>query len=315
MTSGMHCEQVILGVDVGGTKTAVCTANPSGRIIAREEFATAGPSETIARIVAAAGRLADSPAGIGVSCGGPLDWQEGVILSPPNLPGWDEVAITKQLESDLGASAWLENDANAGALAEWRFGAGRGCRNLVFLTCGTGMGAGLIVDGGLYRGAGGLAGEVGHIRLAEEGPVGHGKAGSFEGFCSGGGIARLARMMLAGPHAPSSLDRCDEAGLTAWEVAEAAEAGDRLATELIEQSGRYLGRALAIIIDVLNPELIVLGPLSWRLGSLWLESAWKVLREEVLAASLADCRVEPAGLGESVGDYAAVAVALDRMGS
>lgn len=311
--SGANRDQVLLGVDIGGTKTAVCAATASGEILDRQSFATAGPSETIKMIVSAARAMAERAEAIGISCGGPLDWQRGLILSPPNLPGWDHVAITDQLSESLGAPAWLENDANAGALAEWRFGAGRGCRNMVFLTCGTGIGAGLILNGRLYRGATGLSGEVGHIRLADDGPVGHNKAGSFEGFCSGGGIARLALHMRSQPHAPSALDGLGEGELTARHIAQAADQGDRFAHDVIAESGRHLGRALAVIVDALNPELIVLGPLSWRLGRRWLDPAMHVLQQEALSGATAVCRVEPAALRESIGDYAAIAVALDRL--
>ncbi|HUW82993.1 MAG TPA: ROK family protein [Phycisphaerae bacterium] len=308
-------DQVLLGVDVGGTKTAVCAATASGEILNRQSFATAGPSDTINTIVSAARAMAERAEAIGVSCGGPLDWERGLTLSPPNLPGWDGVAITDQLSEALNAPAWLENDANAGALAEWRFGAGRGCRNMVFLTCGTGMGAGLILDGRLYRGTAGLSGEVGHIRLADDGPVGHNKAGSFEGFCSGGGIARLALRMRTQPHPSSPLDGLAGGELSARHVAQAADEGDRLAQDVIAESGRYLGRGLAVIVDVLNPELVVLGPLSWRLGRRWLDPAMRVLQQEALSGATAACRVKLAALRESIGDYAAIAVALDRLDS
>ncbi|MFQ6048609.1 MAG: ROK family protein [Phycisphaerae bacterium] len=303
----------ILGVDIGGTKTAVCLAHADGRIVARQAFATAEPQATIRRIVSTARRLAARFAGIGISCGGPLDWRAGIIQSPPNLPGWDDVAITDELQARLQAPAWLDNDANAGALAEWRFGAARQCQHLIFLTCGTGMGAGLILDGRLYRGQTGLAGEVGHIRLAEAGPVGHRKSGSFEGFCSGGGIADLARIMRCQQHPPSALDGLADEQLTARRIGQAAADGDQLARSVVQRSGHYLGRALAILVDIFNPELIVLGPLAWRLGQLWLAPARRVLQAEALPASLAACRIIPTALGEAIGDYAALAVALDGM--
>src|SRR5690606_15592063 len=131
-------------------------------------------------------------AAIGISCGGPLDSRRGVILSPPNLPGWDRIPVVEVFQQAFKVPVALQNDANAGALAEWLWGAGRGSHNMIFLTFGTGMGAGLILNGQLYSGTNDLAGEVGHIRLAPDGPVGYGKAGSFEGFCSGGGIKQLA---------------------------------------------------------------------------------------------------------------------------
>nr|MBA3708970.1 ROK family protein [Planctomycetota bacterium] len=196
----------LLGFDVGGTKCAVILASTDGSsatIIARRSWPTVverGPAAIIADLIAS-GRalLADAALtsaaldAIGISCGGPLDTVRGVVLGPPNLPGWDCVPIADRLSEAFGVPARLENDANAGAVAEWRWGAGRGTATMVFLTCGTGMGAGLIIDGRLFAGAGGLAGEVGHIRLADSGPHGHGKDGSFEGFCSGGGIARAGR--------------------------------------------------------------------------------------------------------------------------
>ncbi|HRU06195.1 MAG TPA: ROK family protein, partial [Candidatus Brocadiia bacterium] len=172
----------VLGLDIGGTKCAVVRGDSNGRVLAREVFATAGVEETLTRLTRAVEALGPGPAPVfGVSCGGPLDWRRGVVMSPPNLPGWDDVPITAMLEKRFGGKAYLMNDANAGALAEWKFGAARGCENVVFLTCGTGMGGGLILNGRLYEGATGMAGEVGHMRLAPDGPVGHGKAGSFEG--------------------------------------------------------------------------------------------------------------------------------------
>ena len=303
----------ILGVDVGGTKTAVCSATPDGQMVSRVEFGTGQPDAALERIVREARRLGQDFVGIGISCGGPLDWRRGIVQSPPNLPGWDDVPIVARLSEALSAPVWLENDANAGALAEWWFGAGRGLASLVFLTCGTGMGAGLILDGRLYRGATGMAGEVGHVRLAEAGPVGYHKAGSFEGFCSGGGIGRLAGLMKAEPHAPSPLDDVADQILTARDVGDAAAVGDAFARDVIVESGRYLGRALAVLVDVLNPELIVLGALSWRLGSRWLDPAVEMLRAEGLAQSVGACRVVPAALGKSIGDYAAIAVAMNGL--
>ena len=134
---------------------------------------------------------------IGITCGGPLDSKKGLIMSPPNLPKWDKIPITKIIEDNFNVPVFLQNDANACALAEWRFGAGKGTNNMIFLTFGTGLGAGLILDGRLYAGTNNLAGEIGHIRLAKDGPLGYDKKGSFEGFCSGAGIARLAKKILS----------------------------------------------------------------------------------------------------------------------
>ena len=188
----------ILGFDIGGTKCAVITATWDGEKVTLlkkekcETLHTISGEEMLERLIALAEKLLDGkPDAIGISSGGPLDEKAGVILSPPNLPRWRDVPVTRILEAHFGVRAYLKNDANACALAEWRFGAGEGCEHMIFLTFGTGLGAGIIANGRLYSGANGGAGEVGHVRLAEDGPVGYGKSGSFEGFCSGGGIARL----------------------------------------------------------------------------------------------------------------------------
>ncbi len=208
----------------------------------------------------------------------------------------------------------LQNDANAGALAERTWGAGRGCRHMVFLTFGTGMGAGLILNGRLYSGATDSAGEVGHVRLADDGPVGFHKAGSFEGFCSGGGIAQqgrtAARRALEDGHAPvfcPSLD--DLEAVTAETVGKAAQAGDAVALEVYRTVGERLGQGLALLIDVLNPERIVIGSIYGRQQNLLEPVVLEVARREALGPSLAACEIVPAGLGERVGDYAALAVA------
>ncbi len=194
----------LAGLDIGGTKCAVSLGRLGGgeiELVARTSFPTPPtPAETLVRLAAALAELLAANPGepltaIGISCGGPLDSGRGLILGPPNLPGWDHVDVLSPFRQRFAVPAALQNDANAGALAEWQWGAGRGLQNVLFLTFGTGMGAGLILGGRLYAGTNDLAGEVGHLRLADEGPIGYGKAGSFEGFCSGGGIAHLARGM------------------------------------------------------------------------------------------------------------------------
>jgi glucokinase len=216
----------------------------------------------------------------------------------------------------FGVPAGLQNDANAGALAEWRWGAGRGCRNMIFLTFGTGMGAGLILDGKLYTGANDLAGEVGHVRLEESGPVGYGKAGSFEGFCSGGGIANLARdlaaeRLQAGERPSFCPTSADLPAVTAEKVAWAAQQGDRLALQIFEIAGQKLGRGLAMLVDILNPERIVIGSIYSRQQSLLEPGMRQTLQEEALTLAQQVCQVVPAGLGERLGDFASLAVALE----
>lgn len=297
----------VLGVDIGGTKTAVLLGDLNCRPLARLAFPTRvelGPAQTVEAIVAGlwqlmreAGLSTSDIAGIGVSCGGPLDKAGGRVMSPPNLPGWDGVPIVSAMTEEFGLPAYLENDANACAVAEWRLGSGRGADSMAFMTFGTGLGAGLIIGGRLYEGANGNGGEVGHIRLAPRGPVGYGKAGSFEGFCSGGGIAQLALSAGMGQ-------------VTARGVAEAAHRGDEVALSVLRKSGRYLGRGLSILIDILNPEVIAIGSIFIRCHDMIWPEAEKVLRREALPQALSACHVVPAALGEEIGDCACLYLGL-----
>jgi glucokinase len=317
---------LLAGLDIGGTKCSVVVARPRTAgapvILAHSRFPTpANPALTVAALTSELERLLAtvpepsraSLAAIGISCGGPLDAARGHVLGPPNLPGWDDVDVVGPFARRFGVPTVLENDANAGALAEWRWGAGRGHSHLVFLTFGTGMGAGLILNGRLYRGASGSAGEVGHMRLSAEGPSGFGKAGSFEGFCSGGGIARLA---IAEAQAWRTAGRFTEltpygVALTAEDVGRAAARGDALALAIWETVGRRLGQGLAVLLDVLNPEVIVLGGIYRRQAHLLEPVMRRVLASEALPAALEACRILPAELGEEVGAMASLAIALE----
>ena len=303
-----------IGIDIGGTKCAVMTADENGKLLEKVKFPTTTCAETLERIFVAVEGFGACQS-IGVSCGGPLDEQAGLILSPPNLPGWDRIPLTHMLTERFGVPAYLCNDANACALAEWKFGAGQGTRNMVFLTFGTGLGAGLILDGRLYSGTNGNAGEVGHIRLAPTGPVGYGKFGSFEGFCSGGGIRQIGMSL-----AKEKLDRGETVsfcssyeeleGINAKILAEAADRGDETALAAYRLSAQKLGTGLSVLIDVLNPEAIVIGSVFARSQHLFTEEMERVIREEALAPAARVCRVVPAALGDSIGDYAAIAVAM-----
>ncbi|MBR1575984.1 MAG: ROK family protein [Bacteroidales bacterium] len=316
-------KQNLLGIDIGGTKCAVIYGIDTDGVLEiadKVRFETTGVDETLTRILsevkAMAARHGLSGANtraVGISCGGPLDSRRGIIQSPPNLPGWDDIPIVRLVEEATGIPAALQNDANACALAEWKYGAGRDSRNMVFLTFGTGMGAGLILDGKLYAGTNDNAGEAGHIRLSDFGPVGYGKAGSFEGFASGGGIAQLAQsavkeQMMMGRNVAWCPDG-DLSAITAKTVAEAAAAGDALAIEVYKTSATYLGKALSILIDVLNPEVIVIGSIFVRAEALIRPFMQAAIDREALPAAAAVCQVKPAELGEQIGDFASLSIA------
>lgn len=314
---------MILGFDIGGTKCAVITAccnQGEIEILKKEKTPTdlkVEPSEMIDRLIAIADKLCDGkkPESIGISCGGPLDSEKGVILGPPNLPGWDNVSIVCQIKEHFNVPVHLQNDANACAVAEWKFGAGRGTKNMVFLTFGTGLGAGLILDGKLYSGTNDNAGEVGHMRLDRFGPVGYGKVGSFEGFCSGGGIAQLGYMLAlekaqTGEYPLYYKPGMSREDINAKTIEDAAVAGDKTAKEVYRICGEYLGKGLSVIIDFLNPQKIVIGSIFARSRDLLWDETEKVIKKEALPVSAECCEVVAAELGEHIGDYAAIATAL-----
>ena len=331
MTMRDECTYLV-GIDIGGTKCAVslgeyresdaCPVSLTDKI----RFDTnnkAGHADVIRRILDAVRELLARRglehaqiAAAGISCGGPLDSEAGLILSPPNLIGWDRVPIVEIVERETGIRTYLQNDANACALAEWKFGAARGAENAVFLTFGTGLGAGLILGGRLYGGTNGNAGEIGHIRLSENGPVGYGKSGSFEGFCSGGGILQIAKtMVLERLQMGESVPYYDgtDASIDARQMELRAREGDALALAVYAKCGEYLGRGLSVLVDTLNPQVIVIGSIFTHCSDLIWPHAKAVMDRECLAAANSVCRVVPAELGGQIGDYAAVAVAASAI--
>ncbi|MBQ4605969.1 MAG: ROK family protein [Clostridia bacterium] len=309
-----------LGIDIGGTKCALVLGKKDGTIVRKVKFETKDVNTTLSQIIeSAVGLCQASPEpveSIGVSCGGPLDSGKGVILSPPNLPGWDHIEINRLLREATGVPAYLCNDANACALAEWKYGAGVGTRNMIFLTFGTGMGAGLVLNGRLYSGTSDMAGEIGHVRMAPYGPVGYGKSGSFEGFCSGSGIAQIGKTVALERFQQGkacsfceSMEKMNE--ITAKSVAIAARAGNEDAVQVYDICAEKLGAGLSILVDVLNPERIVLGSIYMRDSALLAEKMQAVLRRECLPLAYDAVEVVPAKLDENIGDIAALTVAAE----
>ena len=298
----------LLGIDIGGTKTALVVGTPDGRIDERHVFpsrADRGPDVMLKNILAEAKTFASlhsNVAAVGASVGGPVDAERGLVLGPPNLPGWSEVHLARELAQGLGLPARIEHDAKACALAEWRYGAGRGTQNMVFLTLGTGIGAGLIVNGRLVRGVDNMAGEVGHWRISSDGPMVYGKRGSLEGWASGAGLLALARHLHPRRFADTE---------SAAEVGEAWRADDPDAADVVERSARGLGRALALLVDLLAPEAIVLGNLANRLGPPFVQIVESEMANEALPALATRTRIVCCALGETIGDMAALSVAFE----
>lgn len=317
---------LLLGLDIGGTKIGLCVGDATGRVLAHDRIPTgvsAAPEPTLAkcldRLLELARQFSPRPIqSLGAACPGPLDYRTWRFLEPPNMPLWHHFALRDFLSAQLAARCGnaipvtLMNDANATVLAEWRWGAAAGANTAVYLTMSTGMGAGLILDGRLFEGPLGLAGEIGHIRLRDDGPVGFAKRGSVEGYLSGPGMLQVAQSELllcrqAGEL--TMLDAEDAAGrLTVERLCVAAESGDHAARRVTERCAQELGRLLALLTDLLNPDVIVLGTIGTAHPSLFIPIAREVLDAEAISHSARNVRVVPSSLSDR-GNQSALAVA------
>jgi glucokinase len=307
----------IIGLDIGGTKIACVEGGWGGQIYQRSEiptFAARPFDQTFPAVIevveqrrSEARRAGREVVALSVAVGGPLRIREGFLLNPPHLPGWHNTHLKKRLSEGFpGLPVHVEHDGNAGALAEFRFGAGRnrrGLRHLLFLTFGTGLGAGFILNGKILHGASDMAGEVGHWRLAPEGPEGFGKRGSWEGFASGAGLVQLASRRFPRRWHPDTPIR---------ELVEAMLADDPEALAVATEAGARMGEGLALLVDALNPQLIVFGSLGVVLGDRVLQSARQVLAREALPQAVAACDIVPAALGTRIGDVASLMAALSK---
>lgn len=308
----MADSKTYLGIDIGGTKTAVSLLSEADGVLAKESFgSSADPLEDtkeIIRLAKALRRDDPSVSGIGISVGAMFNPISGRFREAMHKPAWSGFCIVKHIKDAFSLPVAADNDANACALAEWKYGAGKGCQHIAFLTFGTGLGAGLILDGKLYHGASALAGEIGATRIAENGPPVRDKPGCLEGYASGAGIAGLAALQRETWTGATSLP----SNASAQDVARAASEGDALAISILNESGDALGRGLAILLDLLNLEVIVIGSIFVRCENLLRPSMEEALRRDAMATSLQDCRIVPAALGEEIGDYAALALAVEN---
>jgi glucokinase len=315
--------QLVLGIDLGGTKINTALVDRAGAVLAHDFRATSvsdGPDAVIGRMIDAsrqvittAGMRPDHVQAAGVCAPGPLDVDRGLVLSPPNLPGWDRIPLTARIADALAMPVHLENDANAAALGENRFGAGRGARDMVYVTASTGIGGGLILDGHLYHGASGLAGEIGHQTVLPHGPVcGCGNRGCLESLASGTAIARRGRESVARgvPTVISELAQGDSLRISAKLVAQAAERGDSEARMILSQAMDYLGIGMANLVNLLNPELIVIGGGLTKLGDMLFDSVRRAIDRIAFPMAARAVRVVPAALGDDVGALGAAALAL-----
>jgi glucokinase len=318
----------VVGIDIGGTKLATVVADKTGHILGKvrkpthsekgPEYAIGLLFDMVREVVNQVSLEQTSISAIGVSCGGPLDTKTGIVYSPPNLPGWDALPLKALLESEFQVPVIIENDANASALAEFRFGGGRGYSAVLYMTMSTGIGGGIVIDGQVYHGANDSAGEVGHQILLPNGPrCGCGKRGCLEALCSGPAIARRAQAAIQkqrkGGKSPTALLTLADGRIEAVKsehVLAAARTGDALALELVQETAYYMGWGIANLVNILNPDIVLLGTIAVAAGDLLLDPIRETVSKFAMTRPAEAVHIAPAELGDALGDLAAVALVV-----
>lgn len=314
-------KKYIIGIDLGGTKISAAISDTGGNIFYKKTVPTLtseGPASVVGRIenlieeaIKYKNASSDEVAGIGIGSPGPLDPKKGVILDAANLPGFVNLPLAEPIEKKFGIKTYVENDANAAALGELWFGAGRGCRNFVYVTVSTGVGGGIIINGDIYQGNTGNAGEIGHITIDPSGPrCNCGNYGCLEVLASGTAVARIANERLAGGE-DSILKDCEK--VTSKEVFEAAANGDKLASDVVAYCLNYLGIGMANLVHLFDPERIVIGGGVSKAGPIVFDTVRKVIKQRCFKKLAETVQVVPAELGVESGLVGALGVVLSKM--
>jgi len=324
---GRDADDLILSIDLGGTKILTAVTNSQGEMLSRDHSITPalkGHEAVIHSILESAHRALkqadvaiEEITAIGVGAPGLSNPETGILFTSPNLPGWRDVPLRDIVQERLGKKTFLINDANAAALGEFYFGAARGVRNFIYITLSTGIGGGIVIDGKIYSGAIGAAGEVGHMTIDDKGPICKcGNRGCWETLASGTALAREARHRIKEGVATSILEYAegDVEKVTAQVIHNAAEQGDSLAKELIARTGYYVGVGLANLVNIFNPELIVIGGGLSNIGDMLLKPAFKVAGERAYKEAFQAMRFASAELGRNSGVLGAATFALQGMG-
>jgi len=315
-----------VGIDLGGSKILAAVVDPRGEIVSRDESVTPATKERdaiIQSIVDSAHRALRQAAlaisdicAVGVGAAGISNPEAGILFSSPNLPSLRNVLLRDIMQERLGKKTFLINDADAAAFGEFCFGAGRGVRNFIYITLSTGIGGGVVIDGKIYSGAIGAAGEVGHMTIDDNGPICNcGNRGCWETLASGTSLVKEARKRIVGGVRTSILEYAegDIEKVTPQAIQGAAQQGDSLAKELIARTGYYVGVGLANLINIFNPELIVIGGGLSNIGDMLLKPAFKVAGERAFKEAFQAVRFASAGLGPNSGVLGAAAFAFQEM--
>ncbi len=315
-----------LAVDLGGTKILTALVSPRGEVIIRNLIPTnaqTGPDNVIARIISSLEQVLRqaslTTAGIqkiGLAIAGPLDIGRGIVTTSPHLPGWNNVPLREIIQNKFGVPTFIIHDASAAALAEHRYGAGKGSRDMIYVTVSTGIGGGIIIGGKLYVGTSGTAGEVGHMTIEVDGPrCTCGNRGCWEMLASGTALAREAKKRITNGAQSSilALASGDVNNITAKTVSDAAENADSLALELVEQLGMYLGVGLANLINIFNPDIIIIGGGLSKMGNLLLAPAYRTVAERAFSISVEKASIVLSKLGDDAGVIGAASYMQDHI--
>ncbi len=318
-------QRPVLAVDLGGTKIIAAAVVPDGKVVSRSyclTLAAEGPKAVTGRLLSAVSetlvraKLKNSElAGVGIAAAGIIDAKKGVITTSPNLPGWHDVPLRDVIAERLGLVTYLVNDASAAALGEHRFGAGKRLDNLIYLTVSTGIGGGIIIDGRLYTGTDGCAGEIGHMTIEAHGPQCHcGNLGCLEALASGWAVAKEAIRRVSQGERSSIIELVGGRleSITAEMVSLAARQGDQLACDIVAKAGNYLGVGLANLVNIFNPELIVIGGGLSKMGDMLLKPARKVVKERAFRLPAQTVRIVRASLGSNAEMMGAAAYVFDQ---
>ncbi len=315
----------ILGFDIGGTKIAVCLGTDDGKILGSERIDNKekSPDEAIPEMVAAGVRLLENAGlqksdlrAIGIGSPAPMDIPNGIITGPPNMKLWKNVFIRDRISESFGVDTYFDNDANAGALAEWIFGAGQRAENMLYLTLSTGIGGGIIANGHLLHGKTYIAGELGHITLDLNGPVCNcGMTGCYEAFCGGRAIAqRMQRELADSPnHKIIELAGGNIEDVDCLALENAVKAGDEYAVALWDEMCMRNAQAIGMFMNIFNPEKIVLGTIARAGGDLFMEPVKKYLPSYSWKDTRESCELMVSALGKEIGEYSGICVALNAL--
>ncbi len=322
MPKAKQPEPSVLAIDLGGTKIRAAIVSRQGQVIAREYYPTLaaeGPEPVIGRILAAIDRLLKPreavplPRCISLAVAGAIDYERGLITVSPNLPGWRNVPLRGMVKERCGLETFLINDANAAALGEHSFGAGKGVNNLIYMTVSTGIGGGIIINGELYSGASGSAGEIGHMTIDVSGPVCRcGNTGCLEMFASGRAMAGEAIKRIGNGESSSLTEmvRGKIESITAETISIAAQGGDSLAVEVVSRAATYLGVGMANLVNIFNPEMIIVGGGVSGMGDLLLNPAREVVEKRAFPISAQAVRIVRGQLGDEAGVLGAAVFAF-----